>query len=148
MYFALLSGLHGTCVEPSLVPAAGLGCQKWKPSGAMAWRAGRMASKPWFGHFHLRPGTSEDLYQKSFASQKISSFWSHSWHGNHRMNEDHLFCQMRKTSLYHRWSAPNWFDAYLCKWRPFREFMLNTRGHPLSEMVTFVKVNYYIEWRF
>ena len=54
-----------------------------------------------------------------------------------------LFCQMRKTCLYHRWIAPKCFDAYLCKWSPFRGFMLNTGGHPLSEMVTFVKLNYY-----
>ena len=47
-------------------------------------------------------------------------------------------------------SSPNWFDAYLCKWWPFREIMLNTGSHPLSEKVTFVKVNYFvsISWRF
>ena len=32
----------------------------------------------------LRPGTQEDFYHKSFASEQISSFWSHSWHGEHR----------------------------------------------------------------
>ena len=32
----------------------------------------------------LRP-TGEDFYHKSFVSKKISSFWSHSWHGNHIM---------------------------------------------------------------
>ena len=41
-----------------------------------------------------------------------------------------LFCQMRKTCLHHRWIAPDWFDAYLSKWSPFREFVLNTGGHP------------------
>ena len=32
----------------------------------------------------LRPGTKDDFYDKSFVGQKISSFWSHSWHGDHR----------------------------------------------------------------
>ena len=32
----------------------------------------------------LRPGQG-DFYEKSFESKKISSFWSHSWHGNHRI---------------------------------------------------------------
>ena len=33
----------------------------------------------------LRPGSQEDLYERSFVSPKISSFWSHSWHGHHGM---------------------------------------------------------------
>ena len=33
----------------------------------------------------LRPGSNGDFYKKSFVSKKISSFWSHSWHGNYRM---------------------------------------------------------------
>ena len=28
------------------------------------------------------PQTPVDLYKKSFVAEKISSFWSHSWHGN------------------------------------------------------------------
>ena len=33
----------------------------------------------------LRPGTKDDFYDKSFVGQKISSFWSHSWHGDYRL---------------------------------------------------------------
>ena len=33
----------------------------------------------------LRPGGYGDFYEKSFVSKKISSFWSHSWHGNYSM---------------------------------------------------------------
>ena len=33
----------------------------------------------------LRPRGYGDFYEKSFVSKKISSFWSHSWHGNYRI---------------------------------------------------------------
>ena len=33
----------------------------------------------------LRPGTKDDFYAKSFVGEKISSFWSHSWHGDYRL---------------------------------------------------------------
>ena len=38
-----------------------------------------------FQHFArpLRIGCDGDFYYKSFKSQKISNFWSHSWHGGH-----------------------------------------------------------------
>ena len=38
-----------------------------------------------FQHFArpLRIGCDGDFYYKSFKSQKISTFWSHSWHGGH-----------------------------------------------------------------
>ena len=41
-----------------------------------------------------------------------------------------LFCQTRKTCLRHRWVAPNWFDSFVYKWSPCRNFVLNTGGHP------------------
>ena len=31
----------------------------------------------------LRPGSAVDFYHKSRRSQRISTFWSHSWHGGH-----------------------------------------------------------------
>ena len=39
----------------------------------------------------LRPGNKEDFHHKSFVSKHISSFWSHSWHGNHWMKILTLF---------------------------------------------------------
>ena len=33
----------------------------------------------------LRTGGNDDFYEKSFMSKKISSFWSHSWHGSRRL---------------------------------------------------------------
>ena len=40
-----------------------------------------------FGNFGraLRPKSRGDFYKESFVAEKISSFWSHSWHGNYRM---------------------------------------------------------------
>ena len=33
----------------------------------------------------LRTSGNDDFYEKSFMSKKISSFWSHSWHGSRRL---------------------------------------------------------------
>ena len=69
-----------------------------------------------FDHFAaaLRSGTSgnqRDFYHKSRKSHKISTFWSHSWHGGHRKENQHAhhFLQRHCGGVlgYHQWCCGN-----------------------------------------